>query len=225
MNNKLKLAVLASIVLTTSQSLMAYEHHQEQAVISKSIVSGNGWLVTTTPGAACPATACRKWTDIGYDDSKWEIPVVSDNNGGTTIKSVLPGTKAHFMWYPSTANEAYFRYKFTLNSSNKTLPLLAEAFVEADDYLEVWVNGNFVTSGNLADHLNPTTGKWNPQIADMTPYLQDGQNVIAIRANDGDCKQRDPGTGRCFRIPDNGESYSRVYKNVFFDGIIKTVGK
>jgi hypothetical protein len=39
----------------------------------------------------------------------------------------------------------YFCYKFTLNSTSKTLPVLAEAFVEADDYFELWVNGNFVT--------------------------------------------------------------------------------
>jgi hypothetical protein len=213
--------VLASITLTNPSRLMA----ADTGVISKSIVSGDAWLVTDNPGPACPAPGCRRWTDIGYDDSTWVKPAVSANNGATTPESVLPGTSAQFMWHPGgeAVLDAYFRYTFTLTSTNQTLPSLAEAFAAADDYFELWINGNFVNAGYLGEHRHPNTNKWNPQLADLTPYLQDGQNVIAIRANDGDCKQRDPGTGRCLRIPDNGDIFSRGFKNVLFDGLIKTV--
>jgi hypothetical protein len=97
--------------------------------------------------------------------------------------------------------------------SLETLPLLAEAFAEADDYFELWVNGNFVTSGSLTKHYS-SPYKWNLRITDITPYLQDGQNVIAIRANDGCCKL-DPATNKCPRKPDNGSPFDNVYRNVF----------
>lgn len=212
------LSILALIGVSNAQDLMAYGN----VSTTTSIVSSDKWRVTTNPGVACPAANCKLWTDINYDDSQWQVPVVTISNGVTTPQGSLPGTKAKFMWHPdNSAKEAYFRYKFTLNSTNKTLPSLAEAFVEADDYFELWVNGNFVTSGILAGHYS-SNGQWNPQVADMTPYLQDGENVIAIRANDGGCAKRDVETGKCLRIPDNGAPSDLGYKNVFFDGVIST---
>ncbi len=81
-------AVLAAITLMTPSRLMA----ADTGVITKSIVSGGTWRVTDNPGPACPALGCRRWTDIGYDDSTWLSPRVSSSNGETTPESVLPGT-------------------------------------------------------------------------------------------------------------------------------------
>jgi hypothetical protein len=199
-----------------------------KGIISLSIVSGPKWVVTLNPGPNCPADDCLLWTTINYDDSAWISPMLSKTNGGTTMNDVLPGTKALFMWYPpGTDNVAYFRYKFTLDATSRTLPLLAEAFVAANDNYELWVNGNFVINGDLDEHHQDVN--WFPQIADLTPYLQAGTNVIAIRANDGSCKIFDPETRLCSRVPFapdgtyNAIEFNRGFKNLFFDGIIQTV--
>ena len=117
------------------------------------IVSGSGWVVTTSPGPDCPAAGCLLWTTINYDDSTWVSPVLKQYNGSVNTKDVIPGTKASFMWYPNSSElVAYFRYKFTINANPQSL-IAGRAYVGADDYYELWVNGNFVISGLLGQHL------------------------------------------------------------------------
>jgi hypothetical protein len=149
--------------------------------------------------------------------------VLSKFNGQTNIRNVVAGTKALFMSYPvNSALVAYFRYKFTINSNTQSI-ILGTAYVGADDFYELWVNGHFVISGLLGQHLQ---GNWSPQIADITPYLQAGQNVIAIRANDGGCKSLDPETGLCLSkafAPDgtyNGKAFPLGDRNLLFDGVV-----
>jgi hypothetical protein len=216
------------MLMNNSQNVLADDGKGKgKGVISLSIISGLNWVVANNPGPNCPANDCLLWTTIDYDDSTWVSPMLSKTNGATTLDDVLPGTKAQFMWHPSNDIVAYFRYKFTLDATSRTLPLLAEAFVGADDNYELWVNGNFVINGVLAEHLEGIT--WLPQIADITPYLQAGPNVIAIRANDGSCKSFDPETRLCSRVPFapdgtyNANDFSLGFKNLFFDGIIQTI--
>lgn len=224
--------VLTSISLGNSQNVFADEAKRDDAK-SIAIVSGKAWVVTRNPGPDCPAADCLRWTTIDYNDSAWVSPALSNNHGAggtvTNVNDVVPGTRAKFMWFPSADTVAYFRYKFTLDldAKSRTLPLLGHAFVGADDFFELWVNGNFVTSGLLAEHR--VGNDWFPQIADLTPYLQAGPNVIAIRANDGGCKTTDSNTGLCARVPFasdgtyNGEASIRSFRNLFFDGVIETV--
>ncbi len=90
----------------------------------------------------------------------------------------------------------------------------------ADDYFELWLNGQFVTNAYLQEHV--ANGEAFPIVADFTPYLQAGENVLAIRANDGSC-QLDPATNTCPKKPGVGISMSRSYKYVFFDGIVSSL--
>lgn len=214
-------SVFASITQSHSDTVA-------KGIISKSIVGGKGWVVTTSPGPDCPAANCLAWTTTNYNDSAWVTPTLTDNSGGITfVDDVLPGTKAKFMWHPSASTVAYFRYKFTLDATSQTLPLSAGAFVGADDFYELWVNGNFVASGLLSEHVQGPD--WFPQSVDLTPYLQSGQNVIAIRANDGDCKTHDPLTGLCSHAPFaadgtySGDAFSRSFRQLFFDGKVISV--
>jgi hypothetical protein len=216
----LLLTLLSMIVVAKPQTSWA-----QKAIQIIPILSGSGWVVTTNPGPDCPALDCLLWTTIDYDDSTWAHPVLSTNNGVTNTSNVVPGTKALFMWYPDRSElVAYFRYKFTINANTQSL-IGGRAYVEADDYYELWVNGHFVISGRLGQHLQG--GNWLPQIADITPYLQAGQNVIAIRANDGGCKSLDPETGLCSGepfAPDgtySGNPFRLGFRNLFFDGVVR----
>lgn len=88
----------------------------------------------------------------------------------------------------------------------------------ADDYFELWVNGQFVTNGSL-DYLQ-FAGDTLTYFVDFTSFLRSGENVLAIRANDGAC-QSDPITRKCLKQPGVGEPSSRGNKYVFFDGVVQ----
>ncbi len=73
--------------------------------------------------------------------------------------------------------EVFFRKSFVLNG----LPATAVIEIYVDDNFQFYVNGTFVNRK-----------KSYPDLFDIAPYLQVGDNVIAIRAWDGD-----PATAAC----------------------------
>lgn len=65
-----------------------------------------------------------------------------------------------------------FRRKFTLNEA----PSDAKIFISADDYYKLYINGKFVTQGPTPSyHL-----RYNYNTVDVTGFLTEGDNVIAV---------------------------------------------
>lgn len=149
-----------------------------------SIESDNLWKVTTGEDQGdCPGTIGNPgpaWTTVAFDDSSWSNSTAPYEVVGC---NPWPGFDPPIMWMgpPATPGhlEVFFRRSFTLSAP----PISAEAQVYVDDNFQMYVNGVFVQKKEYLPALN---------IFDITPYLQIGENVFAIRAWDGD-----PSTNGC----------------------------
>ena len=64
-----------------------------------------------------------------------------------------------------------FRKKFTLEKSGK-----ATMFITADDYYKLYINGEFVAQGPAPCYYN----NYNYNVFDVTDYLKEGENLIAV---------------------------------------------
>lgn len=201
-NRVLQLAASAALLCVT---------HAQAARINVPIVSDSTWRSTNTVSG--------DWTAVNFDDSAWRHAYASYPNPVTTPADIAGGpTAAQLMWdWPGPGvpestngpNQAWFRYTFDLARTPDALPLLAQAFIIADDELELFVNGtkyDFGRSTLLADNKRPN-GQPNPLLADFTTLLRDGTNVLAIHAADNSL----------------ADPRSRSYEYVFFAGRIVTV--
>lgn len=171
------------------------------APIDLSIISGTNWLSSDT--------FQDRWQTVGFDDTRWES-ARSPYPNPTDETTLIPDTKAEFMWYDpyrtsdgtTGSNEAFFRFSFNLTLDD-SLPLVAQAFVNADDDYEFYVNGDLVAfnkDGGYADVVD---------FVDFRSSLINGTNVFAIHAVDGGWyNPRD-----------------RLYERVLFDGVITTVSE
>lgn len=180
--------------------------------INLSILSGANWRTTNVDP---PPQGQLTWTQAGYDDSTWAF-ATSPYPNPFTPSQTLPGTSANWMWNcQSGCNplngsngpvEAWFRFDFSLNLAADSVPLIGQAAVIADDFFEMYVNGQFVRSAVLDQHKDPITGHALPVVVDFANLLQAGQNGIAIRACDGS-------SAGCF---------DRGNEALLFDGRIQT---
>jgi hypothetical protein len=142
------------------------------------IASGDDWLTTATdPGGLA-------WTQPGFDDAAW-IPAFAPYPNPTQPSSFLPGTTAEYMWYWDAAAqpsgeegplEVWFRYEFALAAAD--FPADGRARVVGDDYFALYANGQLVGEG----HHDQC---YCAYAVDFTPWLVEGDNVLAIRAFDG----------------------------------------
>ena len=64
-----------------------------------------------------------------------------------------------------------FRKKFTLEKSGKAI-----MFITADDYYKLYINGEFVAQGPAPCYYN----NYNYNVFDVTDYLKEGENLIAV---------------------------------------------
>jgi len=174
MNKAMRLNVLGVPALIFSSALMA-------TPIDIQITSGDEWRSTDT--------LVSGWQTLGVDDTSWaqargDYPFVSS----APPQTYIPGTSATYMWHdPNDSsngangpNEAFFRYTFELNLTASSLPILGQAFIDADDDFEFFVNG---VSVFLDDSGGFTHGP--SHFVDFTTHLQNGQNVFGIHAVDG----------------------------------------
>ncbi len=111
------------------------------------------WKYTTTPTSG--------WQNFSYDDSDW-------STGRTPIGNT---------WSPRTiinlaGGNGYFRKIFNLTSYDNYFLNIA-----SQDGVDVWVNGAQVLAGSSDIH---SPAYWNYQV-NITPYIQQGDNSIAIR--------------------------------------------
>lgn len=65
-----------------------------------------------------------------------------------------------------------FRKKFSLQSTDKN----AKIYITADDYYKLYINGSFVSSGPAPSYHC----KYNYNVIDVSEYLNDGENLIAV---------------------------------------------
>ncbi len=122
----------------------------------------NDWLAEGCPGTL--GDPGPLWTQLGFDDSAWA--------NSTSVPSCSTGwTPEDAMWMDN-ALEVFFRKTFVLPS----VPTVADTLIYVDDNYQLYVNGIFVYRGMLVQD-------WD--VFDIAPYLQVGDNVIAIHAWDG----------------------------------------
>jgi len=76
--------------------------------------------------------------------------------------------------------QAFFALDFSIEPTTRAA--FARMQIIADDYFELYVNGQFVRDG-LLDLIG------GPVSVDFLQFLHDGENVLAIRAMDGHLKQ------------------------------------
>lgn len=132
-----------------------------------SIVTDSSWL---TNGQYMDG-----WNSLNFDDSTWFSPRVIGAPPVAPWGNIpnMIGTNAQWIWYlDGTENlDRFFRKTFTINGPITS----AVVKITADDIYYLYVNGNFVGYNNL----------WRtPEIYDISKYLQQGKNVIAVKALD-----------------------------------------
>lgn len=140
------------------------------------ILSGPKWLSHDT--------AVAGWQTVGFDDSDW-VAARAPYPNPSLPTDFIPGTMANFMWHdPAMTSDggtgpirAYFRYPFQLDMPTTTAAVLANIQAAVDDDYDLYVNGTLVFENHA-----PTAGI---DMIDIVPFLQDGENVIAIEAVDG----------------------------------------
>lgn len=192
------------------------------------IVSGKDWKASTSNANDSNG---RSWTDVDYvEGPSWTqafspypngFAIPRPNQNGSPTHPDQGTTNAQLMWYSDKESPtgwngpttAYFRYSFDFNERvlGPGAPFLA--WVGADDWMTLYVNGSKVTLDDsnatyiLEKHQDPLTNLPDFVLVDFDNLLnKSGQNVLAIEAHDGD-------------YPNSGE---REYEWVFFDAQLDT---
>lgn len=85
-------------------------------------------------------------------------------------------------------DEAFFRYTFSIKP--EAFAQSVAGSIIADDYFELYVNGNFILAGALSNHQTVTDPEEVPDpipipLPDFSDFLHEGENTLAIYAADG----------------------------------------
>ena len=135
-------------------------------------------LVKTDATWAVTATApTGNWNSaVGFDTSTWQLATVLYN-----VSDYLgPSYTAQGIWssggqYSTTETSFWARQVFNLSS----LPIIATLNAGFDDDADLWINGVQV----ISDH-NGFANNVSVADANLRPYLQLGDNLIAYAATD-----------------------------------------
>ncbi|MBL3619333.1 MAG: hypothetical protein JMN26_16610, partial [gamma proteobacterium endosymbiont of Lamellibrachia anaximandri] len=132
----------------------------------------------------CPGTlgsAGPAWTEAGFDDSGWRnataptpFAIWYGNPPGPDLEVFMWDCPAECGEYIYGPDEAYFRYQFTVDR-----PLLgATAKFDVNDEFQLYINGTLA-------YIDLTGGANQTGWVDVTSYLNQGENTLAMRAWDG----------------------------------------
>lgn len=108
-------------------------------------------------------------------------------------QDVFDGAK--WIWTDTRENNewVYLRKSFTLDE----VPQTATAFIAAADKYNLYVNGELaVLDGSLKRGINETDGWYD--IVELAPYLQEGENIIAVKAWFWGRREADESTSHAF---------------------------
>ncbi|MBM3130788.1 MAG: hypothetical protein FJ009_19450 [Chloroflexi bacterium] len=137
------------------------------------IVSDSSWLVS--------GILVSGWETVEFDDSGWEFTVIpAPVNCGFPTCSFIGKPDISTMWSAIQYQTIYLRKQFFIESSSAVLSATIET--RCDDDHDVYINGTLVASDwdGVAGPLLKT---------DIRTNLQNGKNVIAIKAGDtGGCR-------------------------------------
>ncbi|MFN8249605.1 MAG: GEVED domain-containing protein [Ferruginibacter sp.] len=128
------------------------------------------------------------WETKIYDDSGWGMNVSPSPGAGSTPNCWTTPTIVQSMWGQAGENVVYLRKKFTITNSQLNDMFLLEA--ACDDDMIVYVNGLAVIHD-----VNGSAGPLFNKI-DISQYLSEGDNVIAVRATNTQCCSY----GVCLRV-------------------------
>jgi hypothetical protein len=146
----------------------------------------------------------RKWVsgpnwEASVDGTNWTQAYAPYPNDITTPRDTL----ASLMWYwndatAPTGTDGPNAAQFRIQSNNFNAPAPTGAWIAADDWMELFVNGHLVASYALAEHTS--MGQPVPVYVDFSAYVNDvgdngdpPLNTFEIRAHDG---TRDSATDR-----------------------------
>ncbi len=132
-------------------------------VVEKSIDTDSSWR--------CLDVEDTGWTEANYNDSWWE-PAAD--------RSMPSIANSSSIWYPSLyPGTAYFRKTFEIeNLSIISANLYYGVAEKSNGSIDLYVNGRYI--GKFYNTIN------NPNMSDITSYLQAGKNVIAARVEEQD---------------------------------------
>lgn len=147
------------------------------------ITSGSLWRSLGFDSGTPPAG----WETLDFDDSAWPPARAPYPNPGQPPNVRIPGSNAEFMWYDPLGTsdggtgtiQGLFRYTFYENLPPHSRPLVGLADIQVDDDYDLFVNGKLAFQnhdGGFADVVDRVN---------FSPFLQNGENVIAIHAVDG----------------------------------------
>jgi formylglycine-generating enzyme required for sulfatase activity len=135
------------------------------------VVSDSTWRSVAIEPVVVPSLAT--WVNPAYDDSAWPNTILVPGYPYPP-GSYIPGTSAKHIWHnPHATYTAWFRKSFIIPG----YPGQSQAIVRVDDAYDFHVNGVLVGS-------KPTTLPAGGQTYDITPYLREGLNLIAIKGWD-----------------------------------------
>ena len=132
--------------------------------VNLDLVSDTSWLCTEVEQSG--------WQQVGFDDFAWTNAVIRTSYPYPP-EGYIPGTLGSHNWTPGGGYTAYFRKGFTVTGT----PQISQAIVRVDDAYDFYVNGVLV---GFKHEVLPS----GAQTYDITPYLQRGENVFAIKAWD-----------------------------------------
>jgi hypothetical protein len=197
-------------IMTCTASASA--HRVLDIVSGSGNADGSGWQASTDGINWIPAYA------------PYPNPITTPNpnlNGG--IIPDIGTTNAQLMWYaaPNTTPDGmsgpdtvYFKYEFDLQTSTFAGGGQTYAWVAADDWMKLKVNGHEVGTYLLDDHKD-SRGQPIPVAMNFDQYLNDilagdptDHNIIEIEAHDGGVN-----------------AVNRVYEWVFFDAQINPISQ
>ncbi|MCB1949414.1 MAG: hypothetical protein H6940_12230 [Burkholderiales bacterium] len=196
-----RMAFIATIV---TFAVSASAHRILDIVSGAGNADGSGWQVSTDQISWIPAFAPYPNSITQPNPNLNGTPIP---DGGTTNAQLMwfagPGTNPDGMSGPDTV---YFRYEFDLAAKTLMGGGVTGAWVAADDWMRLTVNGFEVGTYLLDDHMDDR-GQPMPVFMDFTQYLNDilagsptDHNIIEIEAHDGGLT-----------------AFNRAYEWAFFD--------
>ncbi len=136
------------------------------------IVSDSSWWVT----ADFPNTLA--WQASGFDNAGWQNAIADWPAQPTLATNItnMNDTAASWIWMQGDPEMVLFRRSFTLPD----LPANATLRITADNNYSVYINAEYIGT-DWGDAVTV----WNTaESFEITSYLQKGENVVAIVAND-----------------------------------------
>lgn len=156
MKTLLKCVLAACLIIGLSYPVFA-------EVVERSIDTDSSWK--------CLDVDDRGWTEANYNDSWWE------SAASRPIPGIAEGLS---IWYPSLyPKTVFFRKTFEIDSLDVISANLYYGVADGSNgSIDLYVNGNYI-----GKFFNTTS---NPDMSNITSFLQVGKNVVAVRAEEQD---------------------------------------